>query len=346
MNDRSRLQASRLLRFYPRRWREQFPDFEELLFEELAEGRRGTKRNVLWAASVERLRGVGVIPRTSADRARSGLALIYAALVPFAGLAMGMWSQLHTGLASSGEARSPALSAADLVLVVGALAVLIMLPLGILALIASGRRNRRDGSNSETDRRRTMVRPTLILLGSIAVLTVAGRAADRSGWYSPATAALPRHGPGFVATLWIRGIVASVTPAWVRPGGFTNMPAGELIAALIAPLAALTAAGALFRLLVQLRPPRPGWINSGLAVGPAAMMSVSVAACGRWLVEHPGREGGTAWQVHADQLAPGHTGWIVVILLAALAAVALLGLGRLLRSEAVEPTDPPLSNAS
>jgi hypothetical protein len=337
MSDRARRRAARMFRLYPRRWRVQFPDFEETLAAEFAAERRGVRCNTLAAAGVEWLRDLGVVPKTSVDRVGSGLALIYAALIPFVALALGMWSQLHTGLASPSAAVAPALSASDLFLAIGAVAVALVLPIGILFVSVGVWRNRRAAANQVGLCDRSVVRPALVFLGSIALLTLAGWGAERSRWYSPAAAALPHRGPGLFLTLWVRGIVASVTPAWVHPTTFAQMPKGQLIAALLAPLAALVAASALFCLLTRVRLPRFGRANLFLGGGAAAMMSVSVAACGRWLIEHPGREGGTTLQAHADQLAPGHTGWMVVILLAALASVALVGLRRVLRGDPAAP---------
>jgi hypothetical protein len=341
MSDRARSQAAHLVRLYPGRWREQFPDFEEVLADELAERRRGVRCNVLTAASVEWLREFGVIPKTSADQVRSGLAMIYAALIPFAALAMGMWSQLHVGLDTSRATAPPELRVSDVLLAIGAVTVVVVLLIGTLSVMFGVWRNRRAVANPVGLRDRLLVRPAVVFLGSIALLTLAGWGAERSGWYSPAAAALPHRGIGSFATLWIRGIVAPVTPAWVHPTAFAQMPSGELAAVLIGPLAAVAAASALFCLLLRLPPPKPGRTTLLFAAGAGAMMSVSVAACGRWLVGHPGREGGTIAAAHADQLAPGHTGWMVVALLAALVVVAMVGLRRVLGGE-----DPQLSGTT
>ena len=116
------------------------------------------------------------------------------------------------------------------------------------------------------------------------------------------------------------------------------MPSGELVAALVGPLAALAAAGALFRLIVRFPLRWPSRANVVVAAGAFGMMFVSVVACGRWLLDHPGREGATALQARADQLAPGHTGWTVAILLVALAMTAMVGLRRVLRDQPERPT--------
>jgi len=338
MNDRVPRRASRLARLYPRQWRQEFPDFEAFLAGELVEHPRGVRRDIVRAAMVERLRESGVIPKRPIDGVRSGLALIYAGLIPFTGLAMGMWSQLHTGLASNTAAKAPVLQASNLLLTVGTLAVLVLLPLAIVLVVVDGRRNRSDAGTLGMTRCRPLVRLCLVLLGSLGILAVTGWGADRSHWYSPAAAALPHEGAGHVATLWVRGIVATITPAWIHPTLFARMPSGELVAALVAPLAVLAAAGAMFRLIVRFPLRWPSRANVVLAVGAFGMMFVSVVACGRWLLDHPGREGATALQARADRLAPGHTAWTVVILLTALAIAALVGLRRVLKGHPEGPT--------
>jgi hypothetical protein len=340
MTDRSSRRAARLVRLYPRQWRQQFPDFEEILVPELSENRRGVRRDVVRAALSERLRELGIIPKRPSDGARSGLALIYAALVPFAGLAVGMWSQLHTGLASAKAATPPVLDASSLLLTIGTLVVLVAFPFAIFLLLAEVPRMRRDKGTMAVAPYWPLVPPSLAFIGSLGALAVAGWGAERSGWYSPAAAALPHGGAAYVATLWVRGITAAITPAWIHPTLFARMPTAELVAALLAPVAAFAASAALFRLILRVPVAVSRRANIVLAAVAFGMMFVSVFACGRWLLNHPTREGATSAQARSDQLAPGHTGWVVVLVLGALTITALVGLRRLARSKR---DDPPLA---
>jgi hypothetical protein len=323
--------ASRLLRLYPRQWRQQFPDFEDVLAEELREHPQGVYRNVMRAAARERLREFGILPKTPADRARSGLALIYAAIVPFVGLAMGMRSQLRTSLGSHRVTTSPILSASVLFLTIGTLLVLLALPVAVVLIAGDAHRSRKRIIRSGSAPYQQLIRPALVFVGAFGVSTVAGWVADRSGWYSPAAVALPHSGPGHVATLWVRGIVATITPAWIHPTLFAHMPPGEVLAALIAPIAVLTMAGALFRLIVGLPLRAPGRANIVLAAGAFTMMFLSAIAAGRWILNHPSPQGATPLLARTDQLAPGHTGWGVVLVLVLLTFTALVGLRRILR---------------
>jgi hypothetical protein len=336
MRDRSVRRATRLARLYPRRWREEFPDFLEVLAEELAQYPRGVRGDVIRGAIVERFREGGILPKRPADRLRSGLALVYAALIPFAGLAMGMWSQLGTGLAADGSNTPPVLRASDLLLAVGTCMILIVLLLVLVQVVTEARRGRLDRGAGRAAYR-PFVGPGLALVGSLGVLTIAGWGADRSGWYSPAAVALPHQGPGHLLTLWGRGIIAMITPAWIHPSLFAHMPTGELAATLLAPVAAVVAAGASFRLIVRLPFRAPGRANVLLAATAFGTMFLTVVASGRWLLVHPVPQGATSVQARTDQLAPGHTGWVVVFLLAALAAVALVGFLRVLREHPQAP---------
>lgn len=343
MQDRPARRAARLTRLYPRRWRRQYPDFEVVLAAELAEGRRGARRDAVRGAAVERLRAAGVLPIGPEDRARSGLTLIYAALVPFAALAMGMWSQLHTGISSRGLAEQPVLGPAELLLAIGTLVTAVCLPVGLaLIVLRSSRRTpattHASGTRGADAPRQMLLRAGALFLGAMVALTATGWAADRSGWYSPAALALPARGPGHVLTLWVRALVAAITPAWVHPSLFWRMPVGEFAAALAAPVVGLVAAVALMRMLAAVPLRTPGRADVAWAVSTVAMMLLSVAASVRWLLAHPARRGANALLARDDPLAPGHTGWAVVLLLVALAAAALIGTRQLLRGSLTAPT--------
>ena len=331
-HDRSLRRAGLLVRLYPRSWRKRFPDFVDVLAAELAEQTRGVTVDVARSAFYERLRHSGVVPARPRDRARSGLALVYAALIPFAGLALGMWSQLHTGLARPSAEASPALSGIALLLVISTAATLTVLPLATLSFTVSSRQHtRRHTAGTPRESYRQLIRPASCFVGSATFLTLAGWAAGRSGWFSPAAVALPHRGVGHGLTLWARGLDATITPAWIHPGLFGRMPLAEAAAALLAPVAALVATGALFRMMLLLPRWEPRRSHAVLALGTVASMLVAVAASVRWLLLHPGREGATPALARSDQLAPGHTGWTVVVVLGALAVVGLVGVRRVLR---------------
>jgi len=319
-------QATRLVRLYPPHWRRRFPDFVQVLALELEEHRRGVAWDVVREATSERLRSLGIVLLGQTDRTRSGLALIYAPLVPFVGLTLGLWSQLHTGLVGHDPSTPPVLRASDLLLGLTALAALFLLPCSLgIALFRVRRPGRGSGDHRDAERRR-WIRPTTALATAMAVLTALGWSADRSGWKSPAALALPGRGFGHFSTLWIRALVAPITPAWIHPGMFASMPPGELVAVFLAPVFGILSAVALLRMVSSL--PLPGRAEVVLGVLTLATMVLATAASLRWILTHPAQE---------DQLAPGHTGVAVVVLLGVMAATALIGTRRVIGGHGEPP---------
>jgi hypothetical protein len=331
VNDLFARRAARLAMLYPRSWRKRFPDFVEVLSLELAHHPWRAASDVVRGASTERLRSLGLVPHTRAERARSGLALTYAALIPFAGLVAGMWSQLHTGLATQGLEAAPILWTVDLLLGVGTVVAVVSFVIAIALVATQAGRLRLIRNASGTSALWLVVRPAVAFMGAMAALSVAGWTADRSGWYSPAAAALPHRGAAHVATLWVRGVIATMTPAWIHPSLLARMPTGELAATFVTPAAILVAGVSIIRLMILLPIRCSGKALAVLAVGTAGTMVLAFAASVRWILVHPTREGTTRLLAQGDQIAPGHTGWGVVLLLGALAFAALLGARRVLQ---------------
>jgi len=317
--------AACLARLYPASWRQAFPDFIDVLSAELPERPLRVVADVVVSSTVERFRSMGVVPTRPADRGRTGLAVVVAALLPFAALSIGMWSQLHTGLARQGRSAPVSLRWAVDILA-GALAVgLVTATLGMMAF-ALGRLRRRPGQVGGADPRSSIARPAGAFLLSIGALSLTGWLADRSGWYSPAAAGLPQHGAAQLPTLWIRGIVATISPAWVHPSILVRLPLGDLTAMLAGPILTMVATASLVQVVRRLPASRSRRVDEGLAIGAVGAMALAVGACSRWLLSHPGRQGVLPHLARTDPLAPGHTGWLVVIALVALTAVAALGM--------------------
>ena len=338
MSDAAERRAELLVRLYPRQWRRDFPDFVDVLAAEFVEHPRGAALGVARGAAVERLRGAGIISPGPSNRARSGLALIYATLVPFVALAMGMWSQLQTGLAGKSPDASPVLRVVDLLLGVAAAACLAVLPIGLgLSLVSSRRVDRGLSERTTTGAAWAWVSPAAVSASALTALTAMGWAVDHSRWYSPAASALPTHGVPHVITLWVRALVAPITPAWVHPSLFGRMPGGELAAVLLAPVLGLVAAVSMLKAINALPLRVPGRADVVVGLSSAGMMLLAVTASVRWLVTHPDRQGATPLLAHRDQIAPGHTGWAVVALLALMALAALAGTRRMLRSRSEKP---------
>ncbi len=215
------------------------------------------------------------------------------------------------------------------------LAVAALLGAVIMVAVRALRRHAGDGVRA---RCASLAAPLATLALSVGTLTAVGWMADRSGWYSPAAAALPSGGLGGALTLWARGIVAAVTPAWVHPGLFGQMPAGEIAAAVAAPVAAVAASAAVLRLSIRL----PAWLprrrHAVIAVATVGAMFLSAAATARWLLSAPHLAGTISSAADASRLSPGHTPWAVIVALVALTALAAVGARRVLQGR--PPTSP------
>ena len=91
--------ARRLLRLYPRAWRDRFGDeFEQLLIADISERPRAPSRtlDVLWSGSLARLAETGLTSDVldPARQLRAGVAAIGCALCLFLCFGVGIWSQL------------------------------------------------------------------------------------------------------------------------------------------------------------------------------------------------------------------------------------------------------------
>lgn len=321
--DQVERRVCRLVRLYPRSWRQRYgEEMTAVLIEQIAESGSSLRlrADVVREAGHERLRDVGLRLGGSdpVDRDRAGTAMVYSCLIVFVGLACGMVSQLRTGLT---ETQASGGSTPDLVRLCGELlSGLLVLALVVCCLAAAGGAIGVIRAVRTTPTKR-LLGPGLLFVGGLGTLSVVGWTADRAHWFTPAGAALPHGGGAKLATLWIRGLVAPITPAWVHPSLFAHMPAGELIAVLLAPLGGLALAFGLAGLALRLPGSSTGPRSRVvMARGVVAVMAVYVIVCSRWLAAPTGPGTG-----HADLLAPGHTAVGVLIVLVLLTVLAAVG---------------------
>lgn len=307
---RHRLPA-RLVRAYPSRWRRRWGDELVDLLQTMADdGTLGARvsADVILAGAGERVVEAMEMP------------LAYVALVLAAVMCVSVWSQLSTatttaaarGRALPGPSEVVALIARGLGPAVGLLLAALSIRVGVSVWRAW---------------RARWLRRVVAPLGGVVlvagVLTFAGWASDRSRWYTPAGAALPAHGAPHLATLWLRGAVATVTPAWIHPEMFWRMPAGEVLAALAAGPAVVLGAVALAQ-VIRRAPATTGdrRVDRALGFGVVALLASFTSVAVIWVSvswSAPGRSR-AVWPNNV--MAPGHTGAAVVAVLAMLTAIA------------------------
>lgn len=139
--------AERLLRCYPRDWRERYgEEFAELLESEIAERPHDPRRtlDVTWNGVLARLSLVGLRPGAIVSP-RFALASVTTAIAVFAAAALSLWSQLRVARTAAAPTAASATGATALTVagaVLAVLAVLAAAPIG-LAVIRQLRTDRR-----------------------------------------------------------------------------------------------------------------------------------------------------------------------------------------------------------
>ncbi len=238
------LQAQRLVRLYPKRWRARYGDeFTQLLIDELTAGEVSVARklDVLAHGIWTRLTYAGLAGSVldSRRRMQSMLGALSVVSAVFLLLALGVWAQLTIGWQWSAPASAGTTAAMWLMSVglfaMGALIVLIIPPFAVL-LVRVARAGRVD-----------RLRPVMVSLAAGAVLYFGSH---HFGPHWPGTGGHPWSGRalvpawmarlGWAATLWISSY-------WAHPDALGSFPAGELAWMLISPAAwlALIVSGAL-----------------------------------------------------------------------------------------------------
>jgi hypothetical protein len=270
--------ARRLLRWYPRAWRNRYgEEFTELLISDIAEQPRSWRRTLDVARSGlgARLGSGGLVHGLEArDRASTHLAALVRAGAGFLLLGLAVWSQLAIGWQWS-RPSAPVTTAAIvamsyLLALFAALVLLAAIPLfwALAACLVAGRA-------------RGLVLP-LVLLVVAAGIVILGARHFALGW--PGTGGHPwaqQHLlPGRVAAFaWAATL--SITSYWAHPGALLAFPSGELawMAASPVALAGAIAGGARIVRRLELSPRALRFEVALARVGLAAMIAFLVAAC-------------------------------------------------------------------
>jgi hypothetical protein len=241
--DRATRQADRLVRWYPRAWRQRYGDeFTELLVADLAERPRAPARtlDVVRGGMHARLTYAGLAGDVvdPHDRLRSSLAALTCCAALFLAFGVGQWSQMTIGW--QWAAPDPPAIAIAMKVMSGALALLVLLAVGAaapIAWLAARALLTRDG--------RSLRLAILLTIAGAAVL-IAGARHFAHGW--PGTGGHPWPGKGLIPTqvasfAWASTL--SISSYWAHPDKLSAFPAAEVAWMVIAPLAiACIAAGA------------------------------------------------------------------------------------------------------
>lgn len=242
--------ARRLVRWYPRAWRDRYgAEFCALLESELDERHVSVRRtvDVAWSGLVARGAHAGLVgpPRDVRHQARASLSWVVAALAAFLAFGLAMWSQLVVGWQWT-PPRTPDTTTATVVMSV---VVATLLVLGLVALapivwtfaVRMARGARRD-----------LLAPAAVLVVAGTLLVLGSRAYE-NGW--PGTGGHPWSHQGMVpgglaAFVW--SATLGVTSYWAHPGALQRFPRGELAWMAVDPLLLLALAGAAVTLLLRL----------------------------------------------------------------------------------------------
>jgi hypothetical protein len=335
----ARLRAARLVRWYPRRWRERYGDeFTELLVSDIAErpGSLARTLDVARGGLLARLAGVGLagcaLPGPPGDegelvtaRARhaaASLGTLGAAGAVFLVVGAAQWSQLLIGWVWAARLRqqqpgnAPQLLAADknatlgasvAILALLALAVLAALP--VLAAVAA-----RLAAPESPGQRRRLARPAVILAAALTALVIGGRSMENS-WIGTGGLHSPVPG-GLAAFIW--AVTLFVSAYWAHPGMLAAFPDAERAWMALSPLVlAIAVASAVTLVRRAGLSPRVARFEARLGLACCCVMTTFLALCAAWLASDGPLAGHPALF---------HAGWINVASAAILAVTMLAAL--------------------
>jgi hypothetical protein len=290
----ARKRAGRLLRWYPRAWRDRYGvEFAELLVSDIAERPHAPSRalDVALGGIVARLAAAGLAGVTGPGQApaRASLASLSCCQAVFLLIAAAIWSQLAIGWQWSAPAGAATMTGMLLMsatlLTLAALVVLAALPYAwaVATRLARGRPN-------------GLIIPALVFTAGVTVAFLGGRHFG-NGW--PGTGGHPWPG-GYLRVAgheWIgRGLVPgglaafswastlSVTTYWLHPAALASFPATELAWMAASPLALACAAGGAAMLVRRVELPQRllAW-QARLATSACGVMFAFFAGCGCWV---------------------------------------------------------------
>lgn len=270
--------ARRLLRWYPRAWRERYgEEFSELLLADIEERPHSWSRtfDVARRGAAARL-GLGGLVHSLAARERAGalLAAFVCAGFAFALFGTAIWAQLAIGWQwSRPSTPATAVAIVSMACLLAALAGLTAVGLMLVLWAVAAR--------FATRRGRALIGPFTVFLAG-TVVAVLGARHFAAGW--PGTGGHPwahQHLlPSHVAAFAWAGTL-SITSYWAHPGALLGFPADELLWMAASPVALVAAVAGGARTIRRLElSPRVLRFELELArLASGAMIAFAAAAC-------------------------------------------------------------------
>jgi hypothetical protein len=315
--------ARRLLRWYPRSWRDRYgAEFAELLIAEMDERPRSWRRTLDVARSglLARCTATGLSDHELPPREqfRASLATLCCAVAVLGGLGMFMLAQLATGWQWTVAGSAP--TAAGTLIMTAAAAGLGVT--GLAAALPAGWHAVRTAARDRD--KRLAVALALALAGTVILVT--GTRHFENGW--PGTGGTgAEHGlvpGGLAAFAWASTL--SVSAYWVHPGSWGMFPAAELAWMVLSPVAwacALTGAAGTVRRLNP--PPRLVAYLARLSAVAAVAAVTFVTGAGCWVVASD--------PAAAAAFRPGLIDGGGLVVMAAAAVIALRSAGAVHRAQ-------------
>jgi hypothetical protein len=281
---RTRRRAERLLRCYPKDWRDRYGDeFTELLLSEMSEQPRAWRRSadVVWGGLIARCTAAGLGGRRlePVEQVRRSLVAVGCALAVFLAFGLAIWAQLTIGWQwsppDSGSTAAAMLAMTLAVVAFVVLAVTAVIPLAWSLL-------------SQIAHRATLglVRPSLLFLVSAGVLGVGGRHFG-NGWPGTGGHVWAHQGlvPGGVAAFaWASTL--SITSYWAHLGALMAFPASEIAWMVVSPIALVGAVVGAAKCVRRLElSPRTLRYEARLTQVATVGMVAFLVAAGAWVLD-------------------------------------------------------------
>jgi hypothetical protein len=274
--------ARRLLRWYPRSWRDRYgAEFTELLIAEMAEDRQSWRRTLDVARSglLARCTAAGLSSHElpACEQFRASLAALCCAVAVIGTLGMFMLAQLATGWQWSASGSAP--TAAGTLIMTAAAA-----GLGLTGLAAALPAGWQAAATAVRNRDARLALALALALISAAVLVV-GTRHFQNGW--PGTGGTGAEHDlvpgGLAAFAWASTL--SVSAYWMHPGMWGGFPVAELSWMLLSPIAwagLLTGVAGTVRRVNP--PPRLRAYLARLSAAAAVAAIGFVAGAGCWVL--------------------------------------------------------------